>query len=235
VRFSSEAGRAPSSASSAASACHRHCGVPLCASSATLEISTADVLRGRRAVMVTSEPRSRLGLRTLSCGETMGRACARCLLSRFWHCSAGSGTAPSAGCWADAGPGFDDLEGVIAAPVAPPPVPPEWMLACPVPCFWRNAGSWPLQMPIPRWRHSLHFIARATVSPSCGFRSHLATSTAGFDLVRRCRFVRPQRLLGCGSRGGAWRGSRRRGWRRCSGSTRGLARFRCCSCRWRVA
>ena len=73
------------------------------------------------------------------------------------------------------------------------------------------------------------------VSPTCGFRSHVATSTAGFDLVRRCRFVRPQRLLGCGSRREAWRGSRRRGWRRCSGSARGLARSRCCFCRWRVA
>ena len=69
------------------------------------------------------------------------------------------------------------------------------------------------------------------VSPTCSFRSHLATSTAGFDLVRRCRFVRPQRLLGCGSRREAWRGFRRRGWRRCSGSARGLARSRCCSCR----
>jgi hypothetical protein len=67
------------------------------------------------------------------------------------------------------------------------------------------------------------------------FRHHLATSTAGFDLVRRCRFVRPQRLLGCGSRREAWRGSRRRGWRRCSGSARGPARSRGCSCRWRVA
>jgi hypothetical protein len=67
------------------------------------------------------------------------------------------------------------------------------------------------------------------------FRSHVATSTAGFDLVRRCRFVRPQRLLGCGSRREAWRGSRRRGWRRCSGSARGLARSRGCFCRWRVA
>ena len=76
---------------------------------------------------------------------------------------------------------------------------------------------------------------RRRVSPTCSFRSHLATSTAGFDLVRRCRFVRPQRLLGCGSRGEAWRGFRRRGWRRCSGSARGLARSRCCFCRWRVA
>jgi hypothetical protein len=73
------------------------------------------------------------------------------------------------------------------------------------------------------------------VSRTCSFRSHLATSTARFDLVRRCRFVRPQRLLGCGSRREAWRGSRRRGWRRCSGSARGLARSRGCFCRWRVA
>jgi hypothetical protein len=73
------------------------------------------------------------------------------------------------------------------------------------------------------------------VSRTCSFRSHLATSTARFDLVRRCRFVRPQRLLGCGSRREAWRGSRRRGWRRCSGSARGLARSRGCFCRWPVA
>jgi hypothetical protein len=57
----------------------------------------------------------------------------------------------------------------------------------------------------------------------------------GFDIVRRCRFVRPRRLLGCGSRREAWRGSRRRGWRRCSGSARGLVRSRCCFCRSRVA
>jgi hypothetical protein len=73
------------------------------------------------------------------------------------------------------------------------------------------------------------------VSRTCSFRSHVATSTAGFELARRCRFERPQRLPGCGSRREAWRGSRRRGWRRCSGSARGLARSRGCSCRWRVA
>jgi hypothetical protein len=73
------------------------------------------------------------------------------------------------------------------------------------------------------------------VSRTCSFRGHRATSTDGFDAFKRCRFVRPQPLLGCGSRGEAWRGSRRRGWRRCSGSARGLARSRGCSCRWRVA
>jgi len=118
----------------------------------------------------------------------------------------------------------------------------QWMPAWPVPRFsaemhgprrsgcrsrCRSAGT-PLRERPGRgqcWR----------VSPACTFRGHRATSTAGFDLVRRCRFVRPPRPLGYGSRRGAWRGSRRRGWRRCSGSARGLARSRGCSCRLRVA
>jgi hypothetical protein len=119
----------------------------------------------------------------------------------------------------------------------------HWMSAWPVPCLWRNAGSWPLQMPVPPWlrRRHLHRASdpaqgsAGACRASCSFRSHVATSTAGFELARRCRFERPQRLPGCGSRREAWRGSRRRGWRRCSGSARGLARSRGCSCRWRVA
>jgi hypothetical protein len=112
--------------------------------------------------------------------------------------------------------------------------------AWPVPCFWGNAGSWLLQ-PVPLWLRRHFQRASDPAQGSAGacrrrqFRSHLATSAAGFELVRRCRFVRPQRLLGCGSRSEAWRGSRRRGWRRCWGSARGLARSRGCFCRWPVA
>ena len=33
----------------------------------------------------------------------------------------------------------------------------QWMPAWPVPCFWRNAGSWPLQMPVSLWPRRRHF------------------------------------------------------------------------------
>jgi transposase len=33
----------------------------------------------------------------------------------------------------------------------------QWMPAWPVPRFWRNAGSWPLQMPVPPWLRCRHF------------------------------------------------------------------------------
>jgi hypothetical protein len=32
----------------------------------------------------------------------------------------------------------------------------HWMSAWPVPCLWRNGGSWPLQMPVPLWLRRRH-------------------------------------------------------------------------------
>ena len=79
-------------------------------------------------------------------------------------------------------------------------------------------------------------LSRLAGTRSCGVVSGAASQRARLVRpLRRCRFVLPQRLLGCGCRGGAWRGCWRCGWRRCSGSARLLVRSRGCSCRWRVA
>jgi hypothetical protein len=58
------------------------------------------------------------------------------------------------------------------------------------------------------------------------------TQVDGSGAVTRCRCVPPEQLPGCGSRGEAWRGCWRCGWRRCSCLVRACPRSLGCCHRW---